>query len=304
MIKLWRWWYGQMAALLPGKQAESSRPMAVWRGDRIVLDESPGPFTLRLASRQPWRRHFTLPHAARPFLRQILRNEMDRRSPWPADQVYFTAQSGKSADPGQIAVTLTVLPRRWADPALDALMVKNLPVDRIQLEENGPALSIAGGEPVADAGSSRRPALILAVVMAIALLSLILQAGASLLIDVRLAGARHEAQTARALASEIDGLRRRQHFPSVRRDELPSAIAVLNRVSRTLPDGSWLDEVDLKERKLVLGGVSSEPAKLLPLLQADGFSLVQFAGPVVPAEGGGQHFQIRADLTGGDRDFR
>jgi general secretion pathway protein L len=304
MIALWRWWYGQMAALLPGKREEAGRSLAVWRGDRLILDESGEPFTLRLAERQPWRRHFTLPHAARPFLRQILRNEMDRRTPWPADQVYFTAQPGKSAEAGQMAVTLTVLPRRWADPALDAMMVKGLRVERIQLEENGPALSIADGEPVADSGSARRPALILAGVMALALLSLLGQAGTALFLDARLAQARHEAAAARSLAGEIDALRRRQHFPSVRRDELPSAIAVLNRVARTLPDGSWLDELDLKERKLVLGGVSAEPAKLLPLLQGAGFGAVQFAAPVVPAEGGGQHFQIRADLTGGDRDFR
>lgn len=308
MIALWRWWYGQMAAMMPGRREESGRPMAVWRGDALSLAETTAPaetaFTLRLADCRPWRRHLSLPRAAAPFLRQILRNEMDRRTPWPADQVYFTAAAEKSPEPGQMAVTLTVLPRRWADPALDAMLVRGLRADRIQLEENGPSLSVADGEPVADVGSSRRPAFLLAAIMAVAMLSFVLQAGAGFVLDFRLSEARNEAATARRLAGEADALRRRQHFPSVRRDELPSAIAVLNRASRLLPDGSWLDELELKDRKLVLGGISAEPAKLLPLLQAGGFAGVEFAAPVVPAEGGGQRFQIRADIAGGDHDFR
>ncbi|HMA52496.1 MAG TPA: PilN domain-containing protein [Magnetospirillaceae bacterium] len=308
MIALWRWWYGQMTALRPGKRHDLGRPSAIWRQNELILAETGSPaetaFTLHLADRQPWRRHLTLPNAARPFLRQILRNEMDRRTPWPDDQVYFTLATGKSPDPGQMAVTLSVLPRRWAAPALDALLVRGLRVDRIRLEENGPALSIADGEPVADVGPSGRAGFILAAVMGVALLSLALQTGTGALLDIRLSDARREAAVARTLVGETDALRRRQHFPSVRRDELPSAIALLNRVSRILPDGSWIDELELKDRKLVLGGISGEPAKLLPLLQAGGFAGVEFAAPVVPAEGGGQRFQIRADIVGSDRDFR
>lgn len=308
MIALWRWWHGQMAQLWPRKRDRIGRPQAVWRQDKLIVDEIASPagtaLTLRLADRQPWRRHLTLPRAAAPFLRQILRNEMDRRTPWTADQVYFTAAAVKSAEPGQLAVTLTVLPRRWADPAFDALLAGSLSVDCIQLEEDGAFLSIADGEPVADAGTGRRPTFILATVLAAALLSLVGQAVASGFVDLQLSQARQDAAAARALSAEADSLRRRQHFPSVQREELPSSIALLNRVSRALPDGSWLDELELKDRKLVLGGISPEPAKLPALLQGAGLAGVEFAAPVVPAEGGGQRFQIRADIKGGDRDFR
>jgi general secretion pathway protein L len=289
MIGLWLWWYGQMAALLPQR----------WR-----TKQPDSLHTLRLPDRRPWRRHFSLPRAAAPFLRQILRNEMDRRTPWQADQVYFTAAAEKSQEAGQLAITLTVLPRRWAEPALAALAARGLQADRIQLEEAGPTLSLADGEPLAEIGNGKKPALILAAVAAVALLSLIVQAVWVEILDLRLAGARHEAAAARSLANEADALRRRQHFPSFQRDATPSAIAILNRVSRALPDDSWVDEAEIKDRQITLGGISAEPAKLLALLQGAGLSGVEFAAPVTPAQGGGQRFQIRARIAGADHDFR
>ena len=289
MTALWLWWYGQMAALLPQR----------WR-----TKPAESLHTLRLSNRRPWRRHLTLPRAAGPFLRQILRNEMDRRTPWQADQVYFTASAEKSRKSGQLDVTLTVLPRRWAEPALAGLAARGLRADRIQLEEAGPTLSLRDGEPLAEIGNGRKPALILAAVTAVALLSLLVQAVWVEVLDLRLTAAQHEAAAARSLAAEADGLRRRQHFPSFQRDATPSAIAILNRVSRGLPDDAWLDEAEIKDRQVTLGGVSAEPAKLLALLQDAGLSEVQFAAPVTPAQGGGQRFQIRAKIAGADHDFR
>jgi Tfp pilus assembly protein PilN len=82
----------------------------------------------------------------------------------------------------------------------------------------------------------------------------------------------------------------------LRREESQTAIAILDRLARALPDDAWAEQIELAPDGITVGGVAGEPARLLASLQAQGFTDAQFRAPITPAEKGGQKFLLHAHL--------
>ena len=79
------------------------------------------PRWLLLPAQGALRRHVTLPGAAADRLRDVLRFEIDRQTPFSVDEVYFDARPlGRRGD-GMIDAELVVIPRARLDAALAAL---------------------------------------------------------------------------------------------------------------------------------------------------------------------------------------
>jgi len=287
LLSLWTWWWREIEGLSPKKQA-----VATWQNGRISLaGETGGSLLLRLPEQKIWQRQFTMPRSAKPFLRQIFQNEMDRRTPWRADQVYFHLGAERQND--ELAVTLSLLPKAAVEPALAELARKNLAADRLELKQGGPAVALADGQPVAIEAEGRARRRLVAIIVGAALLSLIGQNLTQLILDQRLDQVRSQAAATRSLAAENAKLARRQHFPSLRRQEVAPQLARLEALSRALPDDSWVEEISLKDGQVELTGISADPARLLGLLQANGFKDAEFKGPTIKAENG-QIFHVSA----------
>jgi general secretion pathway protein L len=313
IASLWRWWRREMLALVPERwRSRREDCLALWRPGEVALWRRAGGFAtpaeepvadrlvVRLAEQKIWRRQFTLPKSARPFLRQILHNEMDRRTPWRADQVFYDVSA--VAHGTALAVTLSLVPKKAVEPAVAELKARGLAADRIELCEGadpaatGAVLALADGAPVIAAGGLW-PQRALAALLAAAILSLLGQAAWLTYAEARLAAARQEAAATKRLAAEVALLSRHQHFPTLRRRETPTSLAALDRLARALPDDSWAEEVQFDGGGISVAGVSADPARLLALLQAQGFQSAEFRAPVTRAEGGGQRFQIKARLA-------
>jgi general secretion pathway protein L len=315
------WWREEMSTLLPWVR-DADPVIALWRTERTefwqrsatgvaAVDPArlpPGaPLILRLADAKPWRRSFELPRGARRFLRQIVTGEMDRRTPWRADQVYFDVgpDPAPAAD-GKISVSLTVLPLTSAAPALEAMTRLGLEPVALELVAGGdPArrgpivpLSVTAGRSLARGG---RAVSALAVVLAAALLSVAAQAAWLGFVDARLAQARQDVRTVRSLAADITRLRRQQDFPHVRRQESPASLTVLNALAQGLPDDSWAEQITLGGGKLTMIGHSADATRLLSLIGTAGpFADPRFDAPVTAAAKGGQNFALSARLTEAD----
>jgi len=282
-----------LASLLPWLKT-GAPAIAIWQGGRIVNAAAlpkGQPVILRLPEVKPWRRTFDLPKSARRYLRQIVAGEMDRRTPWRADQVYFHAAPDPApAGPGRMMVALTVLPRSMAAPALEALAGQGIAARSIALAEDAGA-PLAGG-----AGRSlapgRRAVPVLAALLALATLSVAVQSVWLGLAEARLATARQDVKTVRSLAAEVEHLRRQRDLPHLKRQETPSALGTLDALARSLPDDSWAQSVSIRNDRLVMTGLSADATKLLPLVGA-AFADAKFDAPVTSGKDG-QTFALSA----------
>ena len=143
------WWQGELAALVPAPL----RRLCSERRDLLVLDDSgPAPVVcrlragvceavarprsgrllVRLPAQQALRQTVELPLAAEENLREVLRFEMARLTPFTAEQVYFGAR---------------VLRRDAAarSLAVDLAVARRAPVDR--LRERAAALGLRAEAP-------------------------------------------------------------------------------------------------------------------------------------------------------------
>jgi len=289
------WWIGELAPLLPWL-ATGEPAIALWRNDRIAnLAELPKgrPVTLRLDEAAPWRRTLDLPKGARRYLRQIVTAEMDRHTPWRADQVYFhVAHDPSPAEPGRMRAILTLLPRAAAAPALEALAGHGLAARSISLGD-GADVPLAGtsGNTFPIGGRMVPPILAL---LAVATLSVAAQSIWLAAVEAHLVQARQDVKAVRRLAAEIDHLRRERDLPHLKRQETASALTILDALARAVPDDSWAETAALRNDRLIMTGQSADAAKLLPLIGA-GFPDAKFDAPVTSVQGG-QAFALSARL--------
>ncbi|MCL1636189.1 PilN domain-containing protein [Luteimonas sp. SX5] len=222
------------------------------------------------------RRRVLLPAAAAERLHDVLAFEIDRQTPFPADAVYFDARVVERRGDGQIQAELVAVPKVALDDALAAL---------------GPAASTLAGVDIADeagrplqlnllpagrrqraADPSRRWNWMLAVVAVLALAVGLWQIlenrnAAADAFEAQVSGhagdARRVAQQRQQLLDLVEGAA----FLERTRVGRPTAIAVVDELSRRLPDGTYLEKLSLEGGQMQLIGFSSEVGELVRQLE-------------------------------------
>src|SRR5262245_54112478 len=110
-------------ARLPGKVARAARD------GFVILELPPDRIVIRRTN---------VPAQAREFLAGIVRNQIERLSPWPADQaVYGFAAEASAEDAAALDVRVLITSRAVIDSACDELAAIGLRVDRIVAREAG-----------------------------------------------------------------------------------------------------------------------------------------------------------------------
>lgn len=94
-------------------------------------------------------------------------------------------------------------------------------------------------------------------------------------IDVNISAARRDVGEARKAFDAIE--RRNRQTTALQREKTlsGSVVYVWERLSRALPDDSWLSDLTIDDRNVVLTGLSASAARLIPILEKDG----AFEGP-------------------------
>lgn len=234
------------------------------------------PRTWLLAQAAVLRRTLRLPAAAAERLRDVVRFEIDRQTPFAADQVDFDVRVLERRGDGQLEVELVVVPHRtveellasidgWA-ATLAGIDVAGVDAPPLQVNLLPPARRQHRGSPL------RRWQWALA---ALALLVLVL-AGGQLLDNRR--------QAAEALRVQVDASAQRARGVAAQRQQLvdmvegaafferrraarPTATEVWDELSRRLPDGSYLEKFAIEGDQLQLIGLSREASSLVGKLE-------------------------------------
>lgn len=250
-------------------------------------------------------RTVTLPRATRRHLDRVLYHQLGRLTPYPPDRAVFDYRVTGRPAPDQIAVDIAVLPHTTYQAALDAAAVQGLAVRRVTIDgAQGPApFDLLNPDDRLAVPRRHRPGLRLAGAIAGAVLgfAVINLLGAAILLAVfhaQAPTARSAAEDAAALRLQVEALGGSSRVLAAEKAGVVPMVAVMDALSRLLPDGTWLTTLEVEDGAVAIQGNTRDAAALLALIdQSPVFLDPAFAGPVSRSGSGGERFQIRVILA-------
>jgi general secretion pathway protein L len=248
---------------------------------------------LRLGEADVLGKTVNLPLAAERELDQALAFEMDRETPFAAEELYWNHRViGSDRQNGRLSVRLSLVPKVNLDPLLTNLAAVGIRPRRVEIADGpdkGTRLPLNGDGNRTHQASHRLlwPAAACCAALAVAavVIPFVRQ-------ELALASLNREIGTARAAAAEADSLRQdidrlsgSAGFIESERDKAGRPLAVLAATTRILPDDTYLTEMEMRQRKVTLSGRSAGAARLIGALAADPeFRNPGFSAPVTRLE--------------------
>ena len=289
----------------PDPLRPASDPLAALLGPRLV----DLPRWLLLPAASALRRRMLLPAAAAERLRDVVGFEVDRQTPFSADAVAFDARVlGRRDGDGQLDVELVAVPRTALDPQLLAIgpLASTLAGVDVAGVDGVPAgvnlLSLAQRRRQVDPSRAWNWALAAVALFAVAATLWQLldnRRDAADAFQARIAERAAPARRAAAERAELIGLMEGQAFLDQARAARPTAVEVIDELSRRLPDGTYLEKLAIEEERLTLIGLSNEAPALIGRLQGSTlWRSPALAGALQPDPASGRdRFTLIAELT-------
>ena len=256
------------------------------------------------------RRTVALPSAAEANLRQVLSFEMDRQTPFKADQVHFDSRVvSRDASGRNMQVEVVLMPRSQLDEEIAVVAGGTLPMDGIdtwQRDQGHPRRHV---NLLPAERRSRRRSLRAPIIAGLALLAIILLgvnmatslSNRSQAVELMRADVDRMDTTARKVRSEkqvlVDSIAGANFLAEKKRTTAPT-VALIDDLTRRIPDNTFIERLNIENNQVQLQGQSSEAAKLIGLLSDSPYiGNPTFQGPIQPdARSGKERFQITADL--------
>lgn len=224
----------------------------------------------------------TLPAAAEENLRQVLAFEMDRHTPFAADQVYFDYRVVERREAERhLRVELVAVKRPVIDRITRGLAERGLVPHGIDVarERDDNVLAVMGINllaPEQRASQNRRQ---LHLNLGFGLLLLVLLYGvmwqtlntreqAIEAFRAETARIQAQAQEVAALRKELLEAREAARFLSEKKTSHPVVMNVLRSVTAALPDEVWIQRLQVTQGKVQLTGQAPEAAALIGMLEA------------------------------------
>ena len=313
----WRWWTGELGAMLPERFARGSRVpvLAIEDGDvalvepksaagpearvalaaldplqarnavRVLLEragETRGRARVRLLRDEALVRRVTMPEATEENLSQVIGFEMDRLTPFRAEDVYFDHQV-VARDPAAatIMVQLAVARRDVVDARVAQLRELGVSVQGVAVSDDS-ATGAAAIDllPTEQRGERESPnerlikRALAAVVVVLLFVVLLLPAWQKretvIALHPVLAKAEADAKATDALARELERQVADYNYLLAKK-HTPPALAYLEEFSRLLPDSTWVQQFDLraagKGREVQITGETPSSSRLIELME-------------------------------------
>ena len=251
-------------------------------------------------------RPLELPARATEFLEGIVRQQIDRLTPWTAAEAVFGCTAPVAAGNGKIITTIAASTRAATEPyvaGLAALHPASMSIFTRAGENTGDLIKVFEQQArglLDRQRLSRLLRLTLAGAAAAAVLAFVADAFVGNYLDSRQAEI-NNALTARRIALRLDRngadlspvavLARRKH-------ETQASVIAIEELSRILPDNTYVTELHIDGNTLQVAGVTSDAPSLIRLMeQSQHFARATFFAPTTRAPSDpGDRFHIEAKL--------
>ncbi len=303
-------------ATLDRNASTASYQQLVAQDDRLVK----AVVTLRLPAAMGLAKELSFPVAAKENLQQVIAYELDRLTPFKAEQVYFAVRpSDGLQEPGQIKVLLVMAPRDVVDGLYeDAKALGILPtyVDYLGVPNN---LQSSRGRYTLlpekyRQKTARTPFVIhtgLAVLLALLFVGLWVlpvwfqyQTVAALSEQVK--AIEKEANKIKLMQGKVDEAIDETQKLLDEKTALPMVVAMLDGLSTLMKDDTFLNYLQFSDGNLQIQGESPSASALIGVLEeSDLFKNARFVSPVTQDNISKlERFQITVELTkkGGDNE--
>jgi len=238
-----------------------------------------------LSPRNALRKRLTLPAAIETNLHQALAYDLDRHTPFKADELYFDAAVvDRDTVRNTIQVDLAAARRTIVDPMLRH--AENFGARVVAVTIDTPATAAASRlnllpeeRRAGDAHWLRwqvvLPGILLgAGIVAALVLPVWQKRSEAIALNQQADDARQRAQASDSLRSELERRVGDYNFALERKYAFPGTVQVLDDISRILPDDTWLTQLELRgvrgkdgQRELTLRGESANAGRLVSLLE-------------------------------------
>ncbi len=318
---VWRWWRDGLLAWLPAGIRRwligSSRRLviAVDEGECVLLREEAGQdqelerldrtspdyqvvarwfrtekarqLVLRFPAGQALVRTLPLPLAAEKNLRQVAGFEMDRLTPFVADQVYYHARVlQRQPEQRRLRVELTALPRVAVDPVLFQLRQQGLSPDVLDVAGAGSDLNLLPPEQRVRRGlwgQRLRAMVIVASLLLVVVASLLpIWQQRALLLDANARSDRLRAAADQSLAlrNQLDRTLQTSNMLAEKKKAAPPRVDLLRELTLILPPDTWVERLQIKGDSLQISGQSARASALVGIIEAS--DLLDGAGFLSP----------------------
>jgi general secretion pathway protein L len=258
---------------------------ALLAGSQIDLVLNPSRFIFR---------PLELPSRAGEFLDGVVRAQIDRLTPWSAAEAAFGWSAPRPAGADRIVVTVAASARALIAPVVEALVDQRADSIRaLTFAEEADAQSAPIQILVQRAGaqqrlSRQRRKLVAALIVTSA--AFVVSAGAEIVVGANLEAQRVDLERRYAMRrAELVSGRNSLTDEAVagleaRKRATPAGVIVLEALSRTLPDDTYLSELRIEGEKVQIAGLTRDAPALIRLIeQSQHFSRATFFAPTTRA---------------------
>jgi general secretion pathway protein L len=250
-----------------------------------------GEAVLRLPAARVLRKLIDMPAAAAENLREVLSFDIDRQTPFTADQLYFDyAVRTIDRKEGRILIDFVAAPRELVERAAALAGEIGLVPRRVTVawpDGAGPAVNLLPRSRQPSGPRFLRPltlalaVLTLALAVAAIVVPLHQRAAVAQALSDRVAEQRKRAEAAQHLETEIEQLTKQSHFIADRKATRPLTVAVLDELTSVLPDDTWLFRYRSTGDEVQIFGYSSAATALIGLIEDSPlFQDTQFRAPL------------------------
>jgi general secretion pathway protein L len=270
---------------------------AVLRGSRIELILRPSRFLFR---------PLELPKRAAEYLEGIVRSQIDRLTPWNANEAVYSWTPPVDAPNDRIQLMIAATARAMVAPYLHAvanLNAASIAIATVQLNSDSTPSPIKFLEHrMRSAIDVRRIRLILMAIFLLSGLSAAASIGVSAIASDNLGAERQELLrkiSARKAAMrnffEGSGLQSLER----RKQTTPSSVIALEALSALLPDDTYVTELRIDGEKLQIVGITTNAPSLIRLIeQSPHFARATFFAPTTRSAGAAkEQFHIEARIN-------
>ncbi|EKE75971.1 PilN domain-containing protein [Gallaecimonas xiamenensis] len=293
----WQWWTSQLQGLLPASWRQASgrhhKPLIIsaqpdglhWLTDKgatplladqlsqaqqqqlATLAQKAGKVLLLLPKEQVLAKVVQLPGAARNRLEEVLRFEMNRYTPFSAEQVHFAFKElGLDRSSDRLSLMLMVVSKDSLAPLLQQLDLLGLKVSALGTDApDMPTISLAGKQ---SQGPGRFAWLLaLAALLVLAIGPLVWRESRIQELQEQLAAPKAAAERAMAVKAQISLLTDGAQALVQRKRQQVSALDLLKELTQRIPQHTWISRLEVKDQELRLLGESADASTLVGLME-------------------------------------